>query len=101
MFAAIDASLTPRVARTGALRLLRVSAQKLAPRVTSDNSATGEPLIIVDGVVVGRGAPLRGGVDPKDIESVEVVKGAAAAYLYGERATAGVIMIRTRGPGGR
>ena len=31
-----------------------------------------------------------------DIESLEVVKGAAAASLYGSRASSGVIQIRTR-----
>jgi TonB-linked SusC/RagA family outer membrane protein len=52
-----------------------------------------EPLIIVDGVV-SRGN--LADIDPNDIESIEVVKGAAAASLYGSRAQAGVIEITTR-----
>ncbi len=52
-----------------------------------------EPLYLLDGV------PLQGGlpdINPGDIENVEVVKGAAAASLYGARAGAGVINITTK-----
>ncbi len=52
-----------------------------------------EPLYIVDGVILG--ATLVD-LDALDIQSIEVVKGAAAASLYGSRAGAGVIQIRTR-----
>ena len=58
--------------------------------------ATGrsqQPLYLLDGV------PLQGGlpdINPSDIENVEVVKGAAAAALYGARAGAGVINITTK-----
>lgn len=58
-------------------------------------SITGsqEPLVIIDGVVTqGRLAD----IDPMDIASIEVVKGAAAASLYGSRAQAGVIQITTK-----
>ena len=59
-------------------------------------NATGRdqgPLYLVDGV------PLQGGLpdlNPGDIENVEVLKGAAAASLYGARAGAGVINITTK-----
>lgn len=58
--------------------------------------ATGrsqQPLYLLDGV------PLQGSlpdINPSDIENVEVVKGAAAASLYGARAGAGVINITTK-----
>ncbi|HEY8831140.1 MAG TPA: SusC/RagA family TonB-linked outer membrane protein [Gemmatimonadaceae bacterium] len=58
--------------------------------------ATGrseEPLYLLDGV------PLQGSlpdISPSDIENIEVVKGAAAAALYGARAGAGVINITTK-----
>ncbi|HCU12093.1 MAG TPA: hypothetical protein DGB72_08205, partial [Gemmatimonadetes bacterium] len=58
--------------------------------------ATGrseEPLYLLDGV------PLQGSlpdISPSDIEDIEVVKGAAAASLYGARAGAGVINITTK-----
>ncbi|MSR35910.1 MAG: SusC/RagA family TonB-linked outer membrane protein, partial [Gemmatimonadetes bacterium] len=52
-----------------------------------------EPLIIVDGVI-SRGSIAD--IDPNDIESIEIVKGAAAASLYGSRAQAGVLEITTK-----
>jgi TonB-linked SusC/RagA family outer membrane protein len=55
------------------------------------------PMMVVDGVIQsdafgGSSADL----ESMDIESIEVVKGAAAASLYGSRAANGVIQIRTR-----
>jgi TonB-linked SusC/RagA family outer membrane protein len=63
--------------------------------VTSLN-ATGrsqEPLYIVDGVILGDELV---DLDALDIQSVEIVKGAAAASLYGSRAANGVVQIRTK-----
>jgi TonB-linked SusC/RagA family outer membrane protein len=52
------------------------------------------PLIIVDGAIMNVGSlDELGGLD---IESVEVVKGAAGASLYGTRAANGVITIKTK-----
>lgn len=51
-----------------------------------------EPLYIVDGVIIAGGMQ---DIDAMDIETVEVVKGAAAASLYGSRAANGVIQITT------
>lgn len=51
------------------------------------------------GVVVGNGdvAPLRStDIEGLDIESIEVIKGSAAAALYGSQAANGVISIKTR-----
>jgi TonB-dependent SusC/RagA subfamily outer membrane receptor len=60
-------------------------------------NATGRgvgPLIIVDGAIMNVGSLNElGGLD---IESAEVVKGAAGASLYGTRAANGVITIRTK-----
>jgi TonB-linked SusC/RagA family outer membrane protein len=52
-----------------------------------------DPLYIVDGVILNGPLP---DINPQDIESVEVVKGAAAASLYGSRAGQGVIQITTK-----
>jgi TonB-linked SusC/RagA family outer membrane protein len=52
-----------------------------------------QPLYIVDGVVISGGLP---DLNPQDIESVEIVKGAAASSLYGSRAGNGVIQITTK-----
>jgi TonB-linked SusC/RagA family outer membrane protein len=54
---------------------------------------TQEPLIVVDGVITAGGIA---DLNPQDIESMELVKGAAAAALYGSRAQAGVLQITTR-----
>jgi TonB-linked SusC/RagA family outer membrane protein len=52
-----------------------------------------EPLYIVDGVILSSSMV---DIDALDIESIEVVKGAAAASLYGSRAGSGVVQITTR-----
>jgi TonB-linked SusC/RagA family outer membrane protein len=55
------------------------------------------PLYIVDGVIVdpANASPLAD-INALDIKSIEVVKGAAAASLYGSRAANGVIQITTK-----
>lgn len=59
---------------------------------TSINRETA-PLLVVDGVILGASSA---DISTLDIESIEVIKGAAAASLYGSRAAAGVVQIRTR-----
>ncbi len=57
--------------------------------------ATGAaPWVFVDGQRAPEGVPP--GLDPEDIERVEVVKGAAAARLFGPEASDGVIQIFTK-----
>ena len=51
------------------------------------------PLIIIDGVIVQKAD--MGYLDKADIESIDIIKGAAATELYGERARNGVIQITT------
>lgn len=51
------------------------------------------PLIVVDGVLQAAGSV---DLQSLDVESVEVLKGPAAAGLYGSRAAGGVLQIRTR-----
>ena len=55
------------------------------------------PLIVVDGVITGNSF---NDLASLDIESMEVIKGAAGASLYGSRAANGVIVIRTKRGGG-
>jgi TonB-linked SusC/RagA family outer membrane protein len=52
-----------------------------------------DPLYIVDGVILSGDMA---DIDGIDIENVEVVKGAAAASLYGSRAANGVVQITTK-----
>jgi TonB-dependent SusC/RagA subfamily outer membrane receptor len=76
-------------------------------RGLSTISRSADPLYIVDGVIVDNGSRQLidlGGyttnrladLDPNDIERVEIVKGAAAAALYGSRANDGVVQIFTK-----
>jgi bla regulator protein blaR1 len=59
------------------------------------------PLYIVDGVIVSADTYERLNVEAERIERIEIVKGAAAAALYGSRAENGVILITTKdAPGG-
>ena len=61
----------------------------------------GAPLIFIDGVELETGSEGLSSLNPDDIESIEVIKGEAAADLYGERAENGVIRILTiESPGG-
>ncbi|MDB4913657.1 MAG: TonB-dependent outer membrane protein SusC/RagA [Gemmatimonadetes bacterium] len=68
--------------------------QLRGPTSINATGRTNGPLIIVDGAIMNINSPTElGGLD---IESVEVVKGAAGASLYGSRAANGVITIRTK-----
>lgn len=81
------------------------SGQQIRIRGASSISLSNEPLVYVDGVridtkqtSVAAGAvvnPLND-FDPSEIESIEIVKGPAAATLYGADASAGVIQIITK-----
>ena len=57
------------------------------------------PLFIIDGVRVsvpeGGTSPV-GSLNPRDIDHVEILKGVAAARLYGEAAANGVVLIYTK-----
>jgi TonB-dependent starch-binding outer membrane protein SusC len=97
------------------------SGQMIRLRGNVSVAMSNQPLIYVDGVrlrsdgyqrnVPPTGSVLRSGndiaspindINPADIERVEIIKGAAAATLYGTEAAAGVIQIFTkRGHSGR
>lgn len=63
---------------------------------TSINKSNA-PLLVVDGVIQSTAfGAATADLESLDIESVEIVKGAAAASLYGSRAQSGVIQIRTK-----
>ena len=63
----------------------------------------GSPLFVVDGVPLSKvsaestgGINALAGLDPSTIESVEVLKDAASASLYGSRSGNGVVLITTK-----
>ncbi len=61
-----------------------------------NTSQNNEPLFILDGMPISGGASAAADINPNDIENVTVLKGAAAAALYGQDAANGVIMITTK-----
>lgn len=61
-----------------------------------NNSQNNEPLFILDGMPVSGKGSAAADINPNDIENVTVLKGAAAAALYGQDAANGVIMITTK-----
>ena len=83
------------------------TSNQIRIRGAASISLSNEPLLYIDGVrVVSGGAAqfFTGGqayerlndLEPEDIESMEIVKGPAAATLYGSDATAGVIQVITK-----
>ena len=74
------------------------SAQTIQIRAISsiNTSQNNEPLIIIDGVPVRGGGSSLSDINPNDIETMSVLKGAAASALYGQEAANGVIMIVTK-----
>ena len=74
---------------------------EVSVRIRGVGSITGssDPLYIIDGV------PTQGGLNqlnPNDIESLQVLKDAASASIYGARASNGVVIITTKkGKGGK
>jgi len=83
------------------------SSNQIRVRGASSISLSNEPLLYIDGVRVATGggtAWFTGGqlyerlndLDPSDIESIELVKGPAAATLYGADASTGVIQVITK-----
>ena len=70
-------------------------------------SAGGDPLIVVDGIPISQDNFLTGSrnaqnnnplasINPNDIESIEILKDASSAAIYGSRGANGVIIITTR-----
>ncbi|MBT8232058.1 MAG: SusC/RagA family TonB-linked outer membrane protein, partial [Saprospiraceae bacterium] len=61
-------------------------------RGLSTIGAQTEPLVVIDGVPGGS----LSNIDPKDIESIDVLKDGSAAAIYGTRGSSGVILVTTR-----
>lgn len=79
-------------------------------RGTNSISLSSYPLIVIDGVPVFTGdfsgtnssSNALGGLNPNDIESIDIAKDAAASAIYGSRAANGVMFITTKkGKSGR
>ncbi|MEO6230273.1 MAG: SusC/RagA family TonB-linked outer membrane protein [Ferruginibacter sp.] len=95
--------IAPPTAGAGASNRIRLRGQ------SAFNGQTTSPLIVINGLPMDQGArSAEGGgpavdqgdnlqqVNPDDIESMTVLKGATAAALYGSRASNGAIIITTK-----
>jgi TonB-linked SusC/RagA family outer membrane protein len=85
------------------------SSTKIRLRGQSSFNGDNSPLIVIDGLPMSQGANGANGqgqttdqgdnmqgINPDDIESMTVLKGATAAALYGSRASNGAIIITTK-----
>ena len=84
------------------------ASSRINIRGNSSLRTNNQPLFVVDGIPVSNattGATQWGGqdfgnaiadIDPQNIESITVLKGAGAAALYGSRALNGVVLITTK-----
>lgn len=90
------------------------TAAKIRIRGTSTITGNAEPLWVIDGVPLQKDIPKLsstyiksgdfsdifasgiGGINPLDIESINILKDASAAAIYGSRASGGVIVVTTK-----
>ena len=92
---AIEERYTPSLMQNleGRVAGLSTYGGKMTIRGVSSMYAEAQPLLVVDGL------PMEGSINdlnPYDIESVNVLKDAAAAAIYGARASNGIIVITTK-----
>ena len=112
-----DAALQGRAAGVQIVQSSGVPGSAVRMRIRGQASVSGnsEPLYIVDGVPVTTGdfskrdgsanstnSNALADLNPNDIESIEILKDAGAAAIYGSRAANGVVLITTkRGKAGK
>jgi len=86
------------------------SSASIRIRGSKTITGTGQPLFVVDGIpidnsTISTGSSIQSGtaipnrasdINPDDIESIEILKGAASGAIYGARAGQGVILITTK-----
>ncbi|GEC72764.1 TonB-linked outer membrane protein, SusC/RagA family [Flavobacterium flevense] len=83
---------------------------KISVRGTSSINGTNEPLYVIDGVPIQKDVATGGeggiysslpsdpmsGINPNDVESIEILKDASATAIYGSRGANGVVLITTK-----
>ncbi|RAK65296.1 SusC/RagA family TonB-linked outer membrane protein [Hymenobacter edaphi] len=111
----VDQALQGRAAGVQVTQNSGTPGSGIAVRVrgAASLSASNEPLYVVDGLPINSGSYTNIGtgnqqtnalsdINPNDIESIEVLKDAASAAIYGSRASNGVVLITTkRGKAGK
>jgi TonB-dependent starch-binding outer membrane protein SusC len=104
----VDMSQARQVSRIEDLfagRVAGVSAQRLpngrlSVRIRGSHTmlANDEPLYVVDGLPISGSNvdAVLAGIDPRDVERIDVLKDAGSTAMYGSRGAAGVILITTK-----
>ena len=72
------------------------SGMTIRVRGASSLASSNDPLYVVDGVPVGEGSYAIAYLSPQDIESMQILKDASSAAIYGSRASNGVVLITTK-----
>ncbi|OCB77518.1 SusC/RagA family TonB-linked outer membrane protein [Flavobacterium piscis] len=93
----VEQSLQGRVAGVSVAAVSGQPGEKSKVRIrgiTTFREGGNDPLWVVDGIAVDANAI--GFINQSDIESIEVLKDAASAAIYGTRAATGVILVTTK-----
>ena len=102
-----NSSMTPELSMQGTMSGVQVSDNTGNPmsrptiRIRGANTwGVSNPLYVIDGIPIielaGEAMSSMSLIDPNDIESISVLKDAAAAAIYGMRAANGVVLITTK-----
>lgn len=75
------------------------ASMKVRVRGTTSINKSSDPLYVIDGIISSSGLD---GINPSDIQSMEILKDASSTAIYGSRGSNGVILITTKqGSGGK
>lgn len=93
-----SAALQGRAAGVQVIQPNGTPGQGMVVRVRGASSiiSSNDPLYVVDGVPVGEGNYAISYFSPNEIESMQVLKDASSAAIYGSRAANGVVLITTK-----
>jgi TonB-linked SusC/RagA family outer membrane protein len=96
--ARVDDALVGQVAGVNIQMTNPAAGEAPTIRVRGQGSISfdSNPLIVLDGIVVGSDADFLASLDMNDVASVEILKDAASAAIYGSRGANGIIMITTK-----
>lgn len=67
---------------------------KIRVRGSTSLEGTNEPLYVIDGIPAEQADMIA--INPDDIQSIDILKDASAAAIYGSRAANGVVLITTK-----
>lgn len=69
------------------------ASMKVRVRGTTSINKSSDPLYVIDGIISSSGLD---GINPSDIQSMEILKDASSTAIYGSRGSNGVILIMTK-----